>query len=89
KIDYYGEALFLLLNLRYKLIKISELSVWNIGGGKSTSIQTKFTSSKKIYATGKYELSKWSKFLRAPEIFFKIIEVSIGYKIKRKWKSIL
>lgn len=93
KIDYYGEALFLLLNLRYKLIKISELSVWNIGGGKSTSIQTKLTSSKKIYATGKYELSKWSKFLRAPEIFFKIIEnskenfTSLGNRLKRGYTT--
>lgn len=93
KIDYYGESLYLLLNLRYKLINISELSTWNIGGGKSKSMQTKITSSKKIYATGKYELSKWSKFLRAPEIFFKIIENSkdnfttLGNRLKRGYTT--
>ncbi len=96
KINYYDEKLYLFSTKKYKLIKISEHAIWNIGGGSSETVQMRLnntTTFQGIHATGNYELSKWSKFLRAPEIFFKIIEKSkdyfttIGNRLKRGYTT--
>ncbi|MHA1231523.1 MAG: Eco57I restriction-modification methylase domain-containing protein [Candidatus Helarchaeota archaeon] len=96
KINYFEQNLFLLSSENYRIIRISELALWKIGGGINKTIQTRLDSKisiKKFFAVGEYNASKWSKFLRAPEIFFKIIEksrnnfIKIGNILKRGYTT--
>jgi methylase of polypeptide subunit release factors len=94
KINLQGENIYLNFSDIIKKVLISEESLWKIGGGivKIESNINKKRDSIKV-PDKNYELFKWSKFLRAPEIYFKIIEKSkdnftrLGDVLKRGYTS--
>jgi methylase of polypeptide subunit release factors len=59
KIDFLGKTLWIYEDENFRITMISQANLWAEGWNDEES---------------KYEGSKWGKYIRAPEIFFKILE---------------
>jgi type I restriction-modification system DNA methylase subunit len=59
KIDFIGKTLWIYEDKNFRITMISQADLWAEGWNEEES---------------KYDGSKWGKYIRAPEIFFKILE---------------
>ncbi|MEM5866622.1 MAG: N-6 DNA methylase [Candidatus Aenigmatarchaeota archaeon] len=69
KIEFLGKTLWIYENDDFRITMISQADLWAEGWNEEE---------------GKYDGSKWGKYIRAPEIFFKILEKGRGLFVPLK-----
>jgi len=77
KISYLGEKFDIFKNTNYRKISIEEKSLWQLGLEESKTIQTTLELRNNLESTeaiGNYERGQWGKYLRAPMIYFDILD---------------
>lgn len=77
KIKFFNSNLTLKETKDYRVINLTEPDLWKLGCGSIGADQRgllDYDSEKIAVPVGEYLKSKWSKFLKAPEIYFKIIK---------------
>jgi hypothetical protein len=78
EIKIKDETLDVALTDSFRLAKVSHKSLWKLGGGEVKMPQTKLNpveNEKNVFSPfGDYSGGKWGKYIRAPDIFFKILE---------------
>lgn len=78
EIKIKDETLDVALTDSFRLAKVSHKSLWKLGGGEVKMPQTKLNpveNRKNVFSPfGDYSGDKWGKYIRAPDIFFEILE---------------
>jgi len=77
EISYLEEKFDIFKDNNYRKISIEEKSLWRLGLEESKTIQTTLKQIKNlesIEAIGNYEGGQWGKYLRAPMIYFTILD---------------
>jgi len=70
EIEFRGETLQLSTNDKMRQILAKETSLWRLGGGSVTNLQ----GDGKPTPSGNYSEASWGKFVRAPDIYYKVLE---------------
>ncbi len=74
-LQFAGEQLDVSINNHFRDLTVGQADLWRLGGGETSQMGT-LDGEKTASATpsGTYSDGKWGRFLRAPDIYFKILD---------------
>ncbi len=73
-LQFGGEHLDIVINDYFRNVKIAQADLWTLGGGEVSKRGTLDSdTSTNMTPSGSYSDGKWGRFLRAPDIYFQVL----------------
>jgi len=73
-LHFNGEELDIAINDHFRDLRVSQPGLWQLGGGEISQMGTlDGETTTNVTPSGTYADGKWGRFLRAPDIYFKVL----------------